>query len=165
MKMSRQGNIEKKRVRDWNIGIPLVLWIWLMFLGLVKVFTGHTQEEGACEIVLMAVSAVNESTFSTFISVSAMLLYQHFSIPKEKRLESSPLAMGNESEMLVAILFYATLAVLDVAIDHPMMAVVYFVANIVYVILFFRVFIARRREANEMKEGQQDDSGNQGSVH
>lgn len=134
---------------NWHIGIPVVLWIGITVLGIIKVLLGSTSELEAKGIVITIISTFNSCTFSTFIPVVVCMLYQYFTTVKEKREAVSGLAMRKIPATFILTAIYSIVAIFDAAISHFIMAIIFLIINIAYVICFFSLFLVRKEKKKE----------------
>ena len=145
--------LNEKKI-NWHIGIPVVLWIALVTLGIIKVglstaVTINTEctESQIKDLIYALVSTFNSNTFSTFISIIVCMLYQYFSTEKKaKREEVSGLAMKRIPIIFILTGVYSVVAVFDAAISNIVMAGIFFTTNIAYVICFFSLFQAKEKK-------------------
>lgn len=131
---------------NWHIGIPVVLWIGITFLGILKVLLGSGSELEVSDIVVTVINTFNSCTFSTFISVIICILYQCFTTVEEKREEVCGLAMRRMPAIIIFTAIYGGAAIFDAAISHIVMSIIFLIINIAYVICFFSLFLARKKK-------------------
>ena len=129
---------------NWHIGIPIVLWIGITFLGILKVLLSSVSELEVSAIVVAIINTLNSCTFSTFISVIICMLHQYFTTAKEKREKVSGLMMRRMPGIIILTVSYGAAAILDAAISHIVMAIIFLVINIAYVTCFFCLFLAKK---------------------
>lgn len=131
---------------NWHIGIPVVLWIGITFLGILKVLLGSGFELETIDNVVAVISSFNSCTFSTFISVIVCMIYQYFTTVKEKREEVSGLVMRRMPAIIILTAVYGAAAIFDAAISHFVMTIIFLILNIAYVICFFTMFLVRKKK-------------------
>lgn len=110
---------------NWHIGIPVVLWIGITFLGILKVLLGSGSELEVSDIVVTVINTFNSCTFSTFISVIICILYQCFTTAEEKREEVCGLAMRRMPAIIILTVIYGGAAIFDAAISHIVMSIIF----------------------------------------
>lgn len=152
MEQNEKGNKSKK---NWNVGIPIILWIACVVLGIIKVILRPIFSESETMNIMDILNAFNSNTFSTFISVVVCKLYQYFSTEKKgiKREKISGLSMKNIPAIFIISGVYIVIAVFDSAICHIAMSVVFCIANLFYIICFFAVFLAKQERQKDQKRG------------
>lgn len=112
-----------KKEINWNVGIPVVLWIGILALSIVKVCLSNVNQIS----VKLLLNTFNTNTFSTFMSIIMCMLYQYFSVEKyDKREEISHLRMKKMPIIIIFTIVYAVLAIFDSAIDHGIMVTIFF---------------------------------------
>ena len=139
-------NDEDVKGINWLIGIPVVLWIGITFLGILKVLLSGSFEPGIKGVTVAVINTFNSCTFSTFISVIACMLYQYLTTDKEKRAEVSGLVMGRVPAIIILTIVYGGAAILDAAINHLIMTIIFLVINIIYVFCFFKLFLVKKQK-------------------
>lgn len=130
---------------NWHIGIPVALWIGITVLGIIKVLLSSGSELEIRNVVVTLMNTFNSCTLSTFISVAVLMMYQYFTTTKEKREEVSGLAMRRIPAFIIMTIVYGVVAIFDAAISHFIMAIVFLAINIIYVICFFSLFLAKEK--------------------
>lgn len=141
--MADKDEVKNKRKINWQIGIPVALWIGCVFLGILKVVLEPVYNSEATIGAEEIVNAINSNTFSTFISVVACMLHQHFSSEKEG---VSGLSMKKMPFTIIITLVYIVSAAFDAAISHIAMTIIYLLINCGYVICFFCLFLDRKKK-------------------
>lgn len=134
---------------NWHIGIPIALWIICVILGILKVtLKAAVFDKGVTLDFVDVLNAFNSNTFSTFISVVACMLYQHYSTENVgfKRETVSGLSMRRMPAIIIISGIYIMLAAFDSALSLFPMSVIFFITNIVYVICFFTIFRAKKTD-------------------
>ncbi len=131
---------------NWHLGIPIILWIANVTLGIIKVFLSDLSAWDSADIMVAVVNTANSNTFSTFISIVACMLYQYFTTSRGKREKVSGLAMRYIPLVFILTGIYCVVAVFDAAISHIAMTVIYLVVNIAYVSCFFGLFLVRKKK-------------------
>ncbi len=131
---------------NWHIGIPIVLWIANVTLGIIKIFLSDLSAWDSTDIIVAVINTANSNTFSTFISIVVCMLYQYFTTSKAKREKASGLAMRYIPLVFILTGIYCVAAVFDAAISHVAMTVIYLIINIAYVACFFGVFLVRKKK-------------------
>lgn len=139
-------NDEDVKGINWLIGIPVVLWIGITVLGILKVLLSGSFEPGIKGVTVAIINTFNSCTFSTFISVIACMLYQYLTTDKEKRAEVSGLVMGRVPAIIILTIVYGGAAIFDAAINHLIMTIIFLVINIIYVICFFKLFLVKKQK-------------------
>ncbi len=129
---------------NWHIGIPVVLWIGITGLGIIKVLLSNVSELEFIDVVTTIMNTFNSCTFSTFISVIVCMLHQYFTTVKEKREEVSGLVMRRIPAIIISTVTYGVVAIFDAAISHVIMAIIFLIITIAYVVCFFSLFLKRR---------------------
>lgn len=141
--MEQNENVKNSGI-NWHIGIPVCLWIFCVVFGIIKVVL-NTDENNTIDFIEI-VNAFNSNTFSTFISVVACMIYQYCTTEKGlKREEVSGLSMKNMPATVIISLVYSSVVILDSAISHSAMAIIYCIVSIIYVICFFKIFLSKRK--------------------
>lgn len=145
-----QDKKDNRGTINWNIWIPVILWIACVLLGIIKVLLATFLFKTETEVVLDVteiLNAFNSNTFSTFISIVVCKLYLYFSTEEKgfKREELSGLSMRNMPAIFIISGIYFTIAIFDTAISMIGMAIIYLIANLLYVICFFKLFLTKKR--------------------
>lgn len=135
--MDNGGNTNNKKI-NWNIGIPIIIWIACVFLGELRLVLETNSEKG----ILQLIAVFNSNTFATFISIIACMWYQFFSEEKQNLRDiRSGLSTRYMPVTIVATVVYFAVACFDAALpNYKIMTIICFIVNIVYVICFFKVF-------------------------
>lgn len=144
--MDQNEEITKGKI-NWNIWIPVVLWIACVVLGILKVVLRIAlYETDEVLSIVDILNAFNSNTFSTFISVVVCKLYQYFSTDRKgfKQEEVSGLSMKNIPATFIISGIYAAAAIFDTSISRNVMTYIFFVLSLIYVICFFKVFLTNR---------------------
>lgn len=131
---------------NWHIGIPVILWIGITTLGIIKVLLNSGSESEVKDIVIIVINTFNSCTFSTFIPIVVCMLYQYFTTTEEKREEVSGLAMRKIPTIFILTAIYSVVATFDAAISHFNMVIIFMIINIAYVVCFFKVFLAKTKK-------------------
>lgn len=124
---------KKNGTTDWLTVIPVLFWIVCIIISIVKLF----QKADNPPLLNDILNSINESTFSTFITMVIMLSYQYFSldnITKRKKIGLSP---EHIALTIIGTIIYGIIAVINVCRYNSVTIVLMFIASIVYVILFF----------------------------
>ena len=146
--MEDKDKVREEHKIDWQVWIPIILWIGCVFLGILKVLLEPMYNPNATIGVEEILNTINGNTFSTFISVVVCMLYQHFSSLKEgaKRNEGSGLSMRNMPVTIIITVLYLMGACFDAAISKIAMTIIYTVINAAYVGCFFGVFLDKKKK-------------------
>lgn len=147
--MEQDKEVTKDKI-NWNVWIPVALWIGCVFLGIIKVlldaFLFKTETEVDFDFINI-LNAFNSNTFSTFISIVVCKLYLYISTEGKglKKEQVSGLSMRSIPAVIIISLIYLVVATFDTAINLLWMAIIFFMANVSYVLCFFKLFLSKKR--------------------
>lgn len=112
------------------------MWIGITGLGIIKVLLSSVSELRVIDIVTTIINTFNSCTFSTFISVIVCMLHQYFTTVKGKREKVSGLVMRRMPAIIISTVIYGVVAIFDAAISRVIMAIIFLIINIAYVVCF-----------------------------
>lgn len=130
-----QQSHNKKRTKDWLTIIPLIFWVICIAFSIGKQFQGEESNPS----ILSVLNSINESTFSTYITMVITLSYQFFSVESNGKRKGIGLSREHISVTIISTCIYGCIALINVCRYCSLTTILMFITSIVYVLLFFRV--------------------------
>ena len=135
------GNNQNVGKINWNIWIPILLWVGCVILGIIKAVVTTTENINIKELI----DVFNTNTFSTYLSVIVCRLYQYFTSKEAIQEQSSGLSRRNIPITIIITVIYCFIAAFDAAWNTMAMTIIYLVVNFVYVVCFFNIFLLKNK--------------------
>lgn len=121
---------------DWMIAIPIILFVGCLGISLGKSF----QMEKSLQFIDI-LEMFNSNAFSTFISMTACMMYQFFSDSKTK--QNSRLSRKWISMTVIATIFYILFAVINACRFCLFTSILMSISSIGFIVLFFCIYVRK----------------------
>ena len=126
-------NMQKTKKTNWLTIIPVIFWICC-----IGISVGKVVQTGNKIHFTDLMDIVGSNTFSTYVSMIIVMMYQFFSIENARKQEISGLSRRWISLSIIATIAYAVIAVVNACRYNSLTIRIMFIYSIVYVFLFFR---------------------------